>query len=168
VVPTPAKEYVLRDEVEWAQETWMSLGGVAATVLLVVCAPIWYARHPRPAADAVLGVVLVPLFAYTIRFLLVGRGHDGTEWQAAQSALGATPSGHLVDILLLCLLLAGAAAWIIRRRSSLPSPAAARAAGLMLVGVVLLVVLQVANNALFDRCFPATQTANVPEGPDPR
>jgi len=167
-VPTPAKEYILRGQVEWAQETWISLGGVAASALLVIGTVIWYLRRDRPAVGAVLAGVLVSPFAYTVRFLLVGRGHDSTEWQAAQAALGAAPAGHLVDLLFLCLLLAGAAAWIYRRRSSLRPRSVAGAFGLMAAGVVLVIALQVANNALFDPRFPATQTLNVPEGLDPR
>jgi len=168
-VPTPAKEYLLRDQVEWAQDIWISLGGVAATALLVVGTLVWYARRPRgPAADAVLAGVLAPVGAYSVRFLLVGRGHDATEWQAAQTALGAAPAGHLVDVVFLGLLLAGAVVWIVRRRSSLRPSSFARAASLMLLGIVVIVVLQIANNRLFDALFPNTQTVNMPAGLDPR
>jgi hypothetical protein len=162
VLPTPFKEYILQDQVEWAQQIWISLGGVAATVLLVVGTLIWYARERRSVADAVLAGVLLTPCVYTIRFLLVGRGHDGLEWQEAQSALGAAPSGHAVDVLFLCLSLVGSAAWMVRRRSSLRPSSVIEVTGLMLGGIALLMTLQVVNNALFDRFCPETRTVNVP------
>jgi hypothetical protein len=153
VVPTPAKEYVLRDGIEWRQQAWISLGGVLGTALLVLGSLAWYARERRAAADAVLAGVLLPPCLYTIRFLIAGRGHDGQEWQEAQSAVGLAPDGHAVDILFLCLFLVGTAAWVVRRRSSLQWASFLRAAGLAVGGMVLLIVLQVANNAVFDRFF---------------
>ena len=168
VVPTPAKEYILQDWVDWRQKIWVSLGGVAGTALLVLGSLLWYARERRPVADAVLAGVLIPPCFYTLRFLLAGRGHDGLEWQEAQSALGATPTGHMVDILFLCLLLAGSTAWILRRRASLRLASIVRVAGLVLGGIALLIVLQVINNALFDRFFPETTTVNVPAGIESR
>ena len=164
ILPTPAKEYVLQTQVDWHQRIWISLGGVAATALLVVGALVWYAREQQPAADAVLAGILMPPCLYTLRFLVAGRGHDGLEWQEAQSALGANPAGHVVDVLFLCLFLAGIAAWVVRRRTSLRLASIVRVAGLALGGVALLIVLQVANNALFDRFFPDATTVNVPAG----
>lgn len=163
VVPTPAKEYILREEIEWRQRIWVSLGGVAGTALLVLGTLLWYVRERRPWADAVLAGVLVPPWVYTVRFLVVGRGHDGLEWQEAQSAAGLAPAGHFVDMLFLCLFLAGSAAWTIRRRSSLRLASVVRVAGLLLGGIALLVFLQVTNNALFDGFFEETTTVNVPE-----
>jgi len=164
ILPTPAKEYILQPAVDWHQKIWISLGGVLATALLVWGTVIWYARKQHPPDDAVLaGVLLVP-FLYTLRFLLAGRGHDGSEWQEAQSALGANPAGHAVDVLFLCLLLAGITAWIIRSRASLRVASIGKVAGVALLGTVLLVFLQVANNALFDRFFPKVATLNVPTG----
>ena len=166
VLPTPAKEYVLQDHVEWSQKIWISLGGVAATALLVLGSLFWYARQRRPVADAVLAGVLLPPCMYTLRFFLAGRGHDGREWQEAQSALGVAYAGHLVDMLFLCLFLAGIAAWIVRRRASLRVASIIRVAGLVLGGIALLIVIQVTNNAVFDRFFPETRTVNVPAGLD--
>jgi hypothetical protein len=168
VFPTPAKEYVLQDQVEWRQKIWISLGGVAGTALLVLGTLLWYARERRPVADAVLAGVLLPPCLYTVCFLVAGRGHDGLEWQEAQSALGVAPAGHVVDILFLCLFLAGSAAWVVRRRSSLRLASIVRVAGLALGGIALLIVLQVTNNALFDRFFVETTTVNVPAGLESR
>ena len=40
VVPTPAKEYILRAQVDWQEMTWIALGGVAATGVLVRLPPV--------------------------------------------------------------------------------------------------------------------------------
>ncbi len=165
VFPTPLKEYVLQEQVEWRQQIWIALGGVAGTALVMLGALGWYLRARRQAiADAILAGAFLPSFLYAVRFLLAGRGHDGLEWQEAQSALGVAPFGHTVDMLLLGLLLAGISVWLVHRRRSWRWSSLIKAAGLMLAGVVLLVFLQVGNNALFDRYFPTTVTVNAPEG----
>ncbi len=168
VVPVLAKEYVLQAEVPWRQETWISLGGVGATTLLVLGTVLWYVRTRQPWADAVLAGVLLPPCFYTVRFLLAGRGHDAVEWQAAQSALGAAPAGHAIDVLFLCLTLAGVAAWLLRRRASLRLASLVRVLGVFVGGILLIILVQVTNNVLFDRFFPNTTTVDVPAGLDPR
>lgn len=164
VLPTPAKEYILRAEVDWSQRAWISLGGVAATVLLVLGVILWYSLSRGSAADAVLAGVLVVPFAYTLRFSLAGRGHDGLEWQGAQSALGTNPAGHLVDVLFLCILLAGVFVWGFRRRRSMRPTLLIKAVGLAVAGLLLLIFVQVTNNAVFDRFFQKTAIVNVPSG----
>jgi hypothetical protein len=58
---------------------------------------IWYkVLNWRLSYDVMAGIILLPC-TYTILFLLYGRGHDALEWQAAQTAIGAEPSGHLLD-----------------------------------------------------------------------
>jgi hypothetical protein len=162
IVPTPAKAYILRAEVPWAAMVWISLGGVATSLLTGVGALIWYGR-PRPAAaDAVLAGVLVAPFGYSVRYLLLGRGHDGLEWQEAQSAIGLAPGGHAVDVAFLVLVILGLMAWIARRRASLRAAAFLQLGGLAVAGIFLLVGLQVANNAVFDSHFPRTRTVGVP------
>jgi hypothetical protein len=168
VVPMPAKIYILQEQVEWHQRAWISLGGVVATSLLLIVTIVWYAAARSSAADVILAGAVVPVCAYTARFLIAGRGHDGLEWQQAQVAVGASLSGHGVDVLFLGLFLAGGAAWIVRRHSSIQPLSFLKAAGLMLLGGAILVVLQVVNNALLDPLFPATQTVNVPPTPDLR
>jgi hypothetical protein len=162
VVPTPAKEYILQSHIGWNQKIWISLGGVAATAFLVLGSLLWYARERRPIADAVLAGVLVAPCFYTLRFFLAGRGHDGLEWQEAQTALGVPATGHAVDMLFLCLFLSGTAVWVARRRASLRVASMIRVAGLVLGGIALLIILQIANNSVFDRFFPETTTVNVP------
>lgn len=168
VFPTPAKEYVLLDRVEWSRMTWIALGGVVTTALLAMSTLVWYLRTRHARADAILAGVFLPPFVYSVRFLMVGRGHDAVEWQAAQSALGLAPAGHAVDALFLLLVLAATAAWIVRRRPKLRFSAAGRAVGLVVGGIALLVVLQVANNALFDPLFPEAEVVQMPEHLDPR
>ncbi len=110
---------------------------------------------------------LLPLCLYTIRFLLAGRGHDGLEWQAAQTALGLAPAGHAIDVFFLCLWLAGVILWGSRLRFPLRH-SLLKFAGLAIAGVILPVALQVGNNRLFDRHFPDTRVVNAPSGLDPR
>ncbi|MGO8732148.1 MAG: hypothetical protein ACLQVM_05075 [Terriglobia bacterium] len=167
VVPMPAKEYILRSQVYWNQEIWIALGGVAGTTLAVVGAMLYFLRARRPLAEAVLLGALIPPGFYTIRFLNVGRGHDDLEWQAAQTALGLAPTGHGIDVFFLCLSLAGIIIWSTRLRSPLRY-SLLRLAGVAIAGVILLFVLQVGNNSLFDRFFPRTRVENAPLGLDPR
>lgn len=164
VLLTPAKEYILQAEVDWNQRARISLGGVVATALLAVGVLLWYALTRRQDADAVLAGVLEVPFAYTLRFALAGRGHDGMEWQGAQSAVGASPSGHLVDIVFLCIVAAGLVVWGFRRRRSIGPALLLKAAGLAVAGVIFLVFLQVGNNAVFDRYFSRTAVVNIPAG----
>jgi hypothetical protein len=167
VVPTPAKEYILQSQVPWSQEVWIALGGPVGTTLAVTAAALYFLRERRPEAEAVLlGALVGPCF-YTIRFLLAGRGHDGLEWKAAQAALGLAPNGHALDVFFLCLWIAGIALWGSRLRFPLRH-SLLKFVGLVLAGGVLLVALQVGNNALFDRHFPRTKVVNTPSGLDPR
>jgi nitrate reductase gamma subunit len=168
VVPTPAKEYVLRPEVEWRQEVWIALGGVVATATITAGTILWYRHQLRPEADAVLAGVLASPGAYTLRYLIVGRGHDGLEWQEAQSALGINPSGHFIDVMFLVLFAAGCCVFVLQRRHSLRWRSALSVAGVALVSLVLMVIVQVGNNLIFDRWFPRTHTVNVPSGIDTR
>jgi len=167
VVPTPAKEYILRSQVDWNQDIWICLGGPVGTTLAVVGAALCFLRERRPEAEAVLLGALLPLGLYTIRFLLAGRGHDGLEWQAAQTALGLAPAGHAIDVFFLCLWLAGMILWGSRLRFPLRY-SLVKFAGLAIAGIMLLVALQAGNNHLFDRHFPKTRVVNAPSGLDPR
>jgi hypothetical protein len=166
VVPTPAKEYVLQSPLGWNKEIWIALGGVLGTTVAVFAAGLYFWRKPSVDGEAVLAGALLPLGLYTLRFLVVGRGHDETEWQAAQTALGLPPAGHAIDVFFLCLLVAGFLVWGIRLHPRLSS--LLRLAILAIAGIVLLVVLQAGNNAVFDRMFPVVKVVNVPQGLDPR
>lgn len=162
VVPTPLKEYVLQNQIEWRQEIWISLGGVLATVLITLGVFIWYKFTEWRLSDAVLAGILLMPCAYTILFLLYGRGHDALEWQAAQTAIGAEPSGHLLDWMMAGLLIAGIVTWVIRRNRRIGIMSIVKSIGLLFAGFMLLIYLQGLNNALFDRFFPNTETIGVP------
>jgi len=166
VLPTPAKEYILRSQLDWSKETWIALGGITGTAVAVLIAMLYFWRKPCLNREAVvLGALLVP-GVYTLRFLAMGRGHDGTEWQAAQSALGLRPAGHAVDVCFLCLVIAGLIVWGLRLRPTLWAPV--RLIALAVIGTILLVELQIANNDVFDRVLHDASVINVPPGLDPR
>ncbi len=166
VVPTPAKEYTLRPEIAWNQEVWIALGGIIGTAVAVLAGIGIFVRRSRPTTEAILAGTLIPLAFYTLRFLITGRGHDGLEWQEAQTALRLAPAGHALDIFFLCLLCLGLLVWAIRRRP-LVRQWLLELPGLAIAGIILLIVLQVANNLVFNRFFLDT-TVEVPEGLDPR
>jgi hypothetical protein len=166
VVPAPAKEYILQSQLDWSKEIWIALGGVIGTTIAVLAAAFYFWRQPCPDREAILAGAFLPVGVYTLRFVLVGRGHDATEWQAAQAALGLSPAGHAIDLLFLCLLIAGLGVWAIRLHPRLSS--VFRLVTIAIGGITLLVVLQAGNNAVFDRVFPVAKVVNVPPGLDAR
>ena len=166
IVPTPAKEYILQSKLDWSKEIWIALGGVIGTTVAVLAAALYFWRKPCSDREAILAGAFLPLGLYTLRFLLVGRGHDGTEWQAAQAALGLPPAGHSIDLFFLFLLNAGLVIWGIRRRPSQSSLLGL--VTLAIFGVILVVGLQAGNNAVFDRLFPVVKVVNIPAGLDAR
>lgn len=113
-VPTPAKEYVLQSQSVWGQEIWIDLGGVAGTTVAAFAAPLHFWRKPCLENEAILVGAFVPPGIYSVRFFLIGPGHDDVEWQAAQTALGLVPSGHAIEVFFLCVLIVGFVAWIFR------------------------------------------------------
>ena len=167
IIPTPAKEYVLRSQVEWNQEIRIALGGVVGTILAVAGAILWFVRDRRPEVEAVLAGALLPPGIYTLRFLLQGRGHDGLEWQAAQTALGLSPTGHVIDLFFLIIFIAGIVVLFFHQHAPLRRTLL-KFIGLALGGIIIMVVLQVGNNALFDRFFTTKIVVNEPPGLDPR
>ena len=166
VFPTTAKEYILRPQLDWSKETWIALGGVLGTTIVMLASGLWFWRKPSLDREAVLAGALVPSLVYTLRFLLMGRGHDGTEWQAAQTALGLRPAGHAIDVFMACLLVVTVIIWGVRLRPRLWF--LLRFLALAVVGTFLLVGLQAGNNAVFDRVLQDGTVVNVPAGLDPR
>ncbi len=166
VVPTPAKEYVLQPQLGWNMEIWIALGGIAGTTVAAIAAAVYFWRKPCPDSEAIQVGAFLPLGFYSLRFLLAGRGHDGLEWQAAQTALGLRPTGHAIDVFLLVLLVVNLAIWVHRIRPRLASWL--RLATLATAGIILLVALQAGNNAVFDHLFPVVQISDGPTGLDPR
>jgi hypothetical protein len=63
---------------------------------------------------------------YTLRFVLAGRGHDGTEFQEAQAALGLSYTGHGLDWLFVSLFVAATVFWFWRARARLTPKLVAR------------------------------------------
>jgi hypothetical protein len=97
VVPTPAKEYILQSQLPWSKEIWIALGGVIGTTVAALAAALYFWRKPCSDREAILAGAFLPVGVYTLRFVLVGRGHDATEWQAAQAALNLPPAGNCVS-----------------------------------------------------------------------
>ena len=144
---------------------WLEMHSLLDVEVLGAAA-LYFWRKPCSDREAILAGAFLPLGLYTLRFLLVGRGHDGTEWQAAQAALGLPPAGHAIDLFFLFLLNAGLVIWGIRRR-----PRQSSLLGLVtlaMFGIILLIGLQAGNNAVFDRLFPVVKVVNVPAGLDAR
>jgi hypothetical protein len=165
-IPTPAKEYVLRP-LSPAVQNEVALGGIIGTVAALLGALGWLLRRPSATASALLAGTLTAPGFYTLRFLLAGRGHDATEFQEAQTAMGLSYSGHALDWIFLALLVVAAAAWFWRARARLT----ARLAGRLLLGaltaLVAVVLLQSINNAVFDPFFqlPAQEGQGDSNGP---
>lgn len=162
VVPTPFKEYVLAPTVDWQQYRVLALGGPIGTLIAVVASGAWFLRRRSADSEAAfIGALLTPA-AYSLRYLLVGRGHDGVEWMAAQAALGLRATGHALDGLLFGVVVVGAGAWLSVRRKHVGLRTLGRASGLFAIGLVVLIAGQVGNNALFDPLFPDHRVDHVP------
>ena len=95
-IPTPAKEYILKPLPEGVQNQ-MALGGVLGSVIALVAASVWVQLRPSAISSSVLAGAMTASGFYTLWFILAGRGHDGTEFQEAQAALGLSYAGHGVD-----------------------------------------------------------------------
>jgi hypothetical protein len=151
---------------DWSKEIWIALGGVIGTTVAALAAALYSWRKLCSDREAILAGAFLPVGVYTLRFLLVGRGHDSTEWQAAQAALGLPPAGHAIDLFFLCLLISGLVVWSIRLRPRLS--ALIRLVSLAIFGMILLIGLQAGNNAVFDHMFPVVKVVNAPAGLDAR
>jgi hypothetical protein len=149
-IPTPVKEY-FTGTIPAGLNRVISLGGIIGTVLFTtVFIGAYLFKSFNYASVLLAGAIVVPGI-YSIRFILMGRGHDATEFQEAQSALGFSYSGHFLDWLFLILFLAGIGAWILKSKfevKTLPR---------ILIGLVVTLVfvigLQYFNNLLFDPLF---------------
>lgn len=151
-VPTPLKEYISQP-LPPAVGSAVSLGGIGGSVTALLLALACFLRRPDSARSAILaGAMTAPGF-YSLRFLLAGRGHDATEFQEAQAALGLAYSGHALDWVFLALFLGAAAVWFWRLRPPVTLRLAGRLAAGAFAALVALVVLQSVNNAVFDPLF---------------
>jgi hypothetical protein len=149
-IPTPAKEYINQVIPPGLQEQ-VSLGGIIGTVLFTVLTTCFFLLKDYKHGSAILAGALAMPGVYLFRFLIVGRGHDATEFQEAQDALGFSYSGHSIDYAMLILFLSGGLIWLAHTKPSF------KIAGRLVLGFILtlifVVTLQTLNNAIFDPLF---------------
>jgi hypothetical protein len=151
-VPTPAKEYILAVVSDRVQHA-IALGGILGTVLALICALCLYLRRPTATTSAILfGTLLTPVL-YVLRFLIAGRGHDGTEFQNAQAALGLSYSGHALDWFFLTACTAIGLLWLLKSRTRPGIRFLRKRAMGAVFGLLLLLGLQMINNMVFDPIF---------------
>jgi hypothetical protein len=149
-IPTPAKEYIMGTISDDLQQS-VSLGGIIGTILFTVLTILFYLIKTHKYSSAVLAAALAMPGMYTFRFFIVGRGHDATEFQEAQAAMGFTYSGHAIDWILLGLFLAGLVIWLVHKK---PNFKIAGRLGLgFILTLIFVIALQTINNAIFDPLF---------------
>lgn len=148
-IPTPAKEY-LNESIPKDLSLYVSLAGIIGTFLFSFTVLIAYSIKRSMNAAILAGAIAMPGL-YTLRYILFGRGHDGAEFQEAQSALGLGYSGHSLDIAFLLLFLAGTITWFIKIRPAL------KVSVRLLLGSIFTIIfvtgLQYFNNLIFDPLF---------------
>jgi len=131
----------------------MALGGIIGSVLALVGAPLWLHLRPGAISSSVLAGALTAPGFYTLRFILAGRGHDATEFQEAQAALGLSYAGHGVDCLFVGLFAAVTLFWFWRTRARPTPKLVARLVVGAIAALVIVVLLQSVNNRVFDPLF---------------
>jgi predicted small integral membrane protein len=160
-IPTPAKEYILKPLPEGVQNQ-MALGGIMGSVIALVAASVWVHRRPGAISSSILaGAMTAPGF-YTLRFILAGRGHDGTEFQEAQAALGLSYAGHVVDWLFASLVVAATVFWFWRTRARPTPKLVVRLVVGAIAALVMLALLQSINNRVFDPIFERNPSHDRP------
>ncbi len=148
-IPTPAKEYILKP-LPGGIQNQMALGGIVGSVIALVAASLWLHLRPGATSSSVLaGAMTAPGF-YTLRFILAGRGHDATEFQEAQAALGLSYAGHGVDWLFVSLFVVATIFWFWRTRARPTPKLLVRLVVGAVAALVLLALLQSINNRVFD------------------
>lgn len=146
-IPTPAKAY-LTAPVPANVTNYFSLGGIIASILFpLIVFPVFLFSSYKFRSALLAGAIAMPGI-YSLRFILQGRGHDDTEFQEAQAAMGFAYSGHFVDVVFLVLFVLGLVLWIFSAKPTY------KIAGRILVGAILavffIVAVQKINNAIFD------------------
>jgi hypothetical protein len=149
-IPTPAKEYISGDISPDLKQV-ISLGGIIGSVLFSVIVMLMFLFASFRYSLSLLSAAIAVPGVYSLRFILQGRGHDSTEFQEAQSALGLSYSGHSLDWFFLALFICGAIIWIIKSKPKFSIT------GRLLIGFVVtlifVIALQKFNNDLFDPIF---------------
>jgi len=77
-IPTPAMEYI-SDDIPLNLKQYVSLGGVLATLFLVLIILFLYSFRNKMQGSTLLAAVLALPGIYTLRFLILGRGHDAAQ-----------------------------------------------------------------------------------------
>ncbi len=149
-IPTPAKEYLL-DTVSSNTQLYMSLGGIIGTVLFSFIIFALYIKAPFTFPKPVFAAALASPGLYCLLFILKGRGHDATEFQEAQAAMGFSYSGHAVDYLFLFIFLLGFVLWLWFSKPPLKIIPKLFAGSVMTV--IFIAGLQTVNNRIFDPLF---------------
>ena len=149
-IPTPAKSYLTQGFPENLNQCF-SLGGIIGSLLFVFAAFLFYYFRNNKFNSAIIGGAIVAPGMYTFNYFLKGRGHDGTEFQEAQAALGLNYGGHSLDWLFLALFLLGSILWFKKSKPSF------KIIGRLLIGAILTILffnaLQDINNSFFDPMF---------------
>lgn len=149
-VPTPAKVYT-SPAIPVDLHQYVSCGGILGSILFTLVALYFYVTKTYKFSSAILAGAMASPGVYVLRFLLKGRGHDETEFQEAQSALGFSYSGHSLDWIFLFIFLSATIIWIIKSKPGF------KISGRLLIGSILtfifLIELQNLNNLIFDPIF---------------
>lgn len=149
-IPTLAKAYY-HDNIPAHVNNIISLGGIIGTAVASLIAIALFLFSKFNLKIVVLAASLADLGGYCLRFLLKGRGHDGTEFQEAQAALGTVYSGHFIDWLFVSLFILGSMIWFMRSKPGVKI--IPRIIIGTVVSLVLLIALQDLNNKFFDPLF---------------
>jgi hypothetical protein len=149
-IPTPAKEYI-SNAVPSSLTNFISLGGIIGSVLAsLVIIGLFLTRKFKYGLALLAAAIAMPGM-YTLRFFLAGRGHDATEFQEAQSALGLSYSGHSLDWIFLLLFVLGIAVWIWKTKPNYKSLGTVTLS--VIFTFIFVIGLQVINNVIFDPIF---------------
>ncbi len=148
-VPTLTKNY--SPDMPVKIQNIVSLGGVSVTVIILILGIILYGIKKYNFKENIFAGVLVMPSIYTLRFILMGRGHDDAEFQEAQAALGLSYSGHALDWIFLILVIIAIILWYIKAK---PNP---KILSIIFTGSILtlifVIILQIVNNKIFDPIF---------------
>lgn len=149
-IPTPAKEYTFVTIPKDLQQ-YISLGGIIGSVLISLSIITLYILKQGKLNNALLAGAIALPGMYSFLCLIKGRGHDGTEFQEAQAAMGLSYSGHSIDWIFFILFLGGALVWY-----SYTKPGT-RIIKRIVIGLVVTLffigTLQSINNQIFDPIF---------------
>lgn len=147
-IPTFAKAYPL-ETIPPHAEQYISLGAITGNIIFAAAAVYLFFKSAYKYKAVVLAAAIASPGVYSILFLFKGRGHDGTEFQEAQAAMGFSYYGHSADFLF--MFIAGLV--ILCYKLKITFKIVVR----FLTGVVLtfifIVALQIINNRVFDPLF---------------